>query len=110
VDRTLNFSDVPFSRHISHLGRRDEKQFNQALPAAIEDFHGSKEKRARKRRALPHEMVRIDYLAYVAVALDAGLRFTYFDPALPIWDFPIAQRPEIQQLLTPEMINLIPEE
>jgi len=109
ADTTLQGKTICFGRDIPHLGRLDEAEFNVALQAGIEETIGNRETRARKRRLLPHDMVRLSPLCIVAIALDSGLRFTYYDPALPIWDFPIAQRPEIQKLLTPEMIERIPE-
>ena len=107
--KTLAFSDVPFSRHISYLGLRDEEKFNQAIKVEVEEFNKPLQTRNRMRNVLPHNMVSLHHVNFIALALEAGLRFTYFDPALPIWDFPIAQRPEIQKLLTPEMIERIPD-
>lgn len=106
---TLSFDDLNFPRQITYLGLRDEVKFNALLQSDIEDFLSPCATRARKRRVLPHEMVFLDFISDIAIALDSGLRFTYYDPALPIWDFPIAQRPEIQKLLTPEMIQRIPD-
>lgn len=107
--RVKDFKSSCYSEFICHIACLDETSFNDSLQAEVEEFIGSKEKRARKRRVVPQDIVRLRFVGSVAIALDVGLRFTYFDPAIPIWDFPIAQRPEIQKLLTPVMRERIPD-
>ena len=91
------------------IARRDEKGFNRVLEEEVTmGIFDPPAKRARKRQMYAPSLVSLDNTGRIALALHHGLRLTYVDTALPIWDFPIAKRPEIQKLLPPEVLKRIP--
>jgi hypothetical protein len=49
----------------------------------------------------PDEVFDLGLLLWMALALHVGIPITYSDTAIPIWDFPIASRPDVIPLLPP---------
>ena len=108
AERCEDAITVTFSNIYPAIALNDSVQFNAALAQELISMIDTEDKRRRKRKVYPTELVLLVYTAIVAFALDRGIRLEVVDSAIPIWDFPIAQRPEIQKLLPKEALERIP--
>ncbi|MFC1601045.1 hypothetical protein ACFL34_01685 [Candidatus Sumerlaeota bacterium] len=84
---------------ISHILEEDAEGFNHLLARILLDKLGSERTRTRKRNIAPSDRFSLGFLEIAALALHNGIPLTFKDEAIPIHEFPIAQRPEIQALL-----------
>lgn len=90
--------DVPEYTIVSHIIQHDASAFNECIRERLNGL-GSERTRARRRNITPGERFLFWELGVIALALHNGIPLTVKDEAIPIHEFPIAQRAEIKALL-----------
>lgn len=82
------------------LGSRDALSVNAYFKHQLEYFrHNPDDRVSRKKNRTQSDVISSHLLVRMALAVQAGIPITLRHSALPIWDFPIAQRPELKELL-----------
>ena len=97
--RQRQCNDLKDYKYVELIIRNDSVKFNSLLKQHILDRFGSERTRIKRKNIAPNERFSREILGTLALALHNGIPLTIKDEAIPIHEFPIAQRPEIKALL-----------